>query len=835
LREVAPQQKRMNAWFKKATEVKKYTERELKVHLKTCLIRLGLRKTKSKNNIQRQRREISILLAKGDDENARILVEQIIKEEYRGEAFEELTVMCEELQARLAVITTSKRLPMDLKENICTIIWAAPQVDVKEFSLIRQQLALKYGLNLDHEATCNIDNCVNSKVVELLSPNPPEEVLVFSYLKEIANEYQVDWKPEELNLPSELPQNTENDELQSRLQNLTNFDDFDDFEEAKLPEVHQNLTSHSVDSPDLSRINLPTPPGPAPEALDDFESMFAPIPEQVLPVAIPVQNKLPTIQKVQPITPQRNIQTIQPIQTISLAKTENPTVQPAKETNSSALADFSVLQGESPLVPLKVDLAASRTPGSPLFISDKELEEEFEKMFGSAMSELDNQPAAPVNPTPAPAPVKTPVLPVDSLNASKLSFQQQDSKLTNESSSEYADLFSAPPISKDSLKPQGGVKLPGLGDLNAKVLKTTSTPSKIQPEVPVVIKSAPVLDSTPVVMPALPSASDIDADYSNLFDRLQTLNQNSGKPLQEPNQPVNQPINVPSQFSSISFGKYAPTAQTPASAPGFTQSSPFEVLSSISPGDLDKFSAFPFDTSKAPVQPSAGFQAPFTAQTSQPSPFEVIAPSSVSPADLDKFSAFPFDTPNFPGPQANVNSSKFPSAAGFPTQASPFEAPPSISPSDFDKFSAFPFDTPKAPVQTSAGFQGSSSVTAADLDKFSAFPFPHTPANNFSQATGFPQPQAAHNEESDDAWEAKFNDPFSKLVPSFAQFNPVPQTPIQPSQPQQWNQPSQFTFDSGAPGSASGISLNKDSAPATGILDEDDELLRRFAMLSGKR
>ena len=79
-----------------------------KAHLKTCLIRVNLRKTKTINGIQKAKRDIANLLIKGDDENARVLVEQIIKDEFLCEAFEEFIAMLEETCARIGMITTSK-------------------------------------------------------------------------------------------------------------------------------------------------------------------------------------------------------------------------------------------------------------------------------------------------------------------------------------------------------------------------------------------------------------------------------------------------------------------------------------------------------------------------------------------------------------------------------------------------------------------------------------------------------------------------------------------------------------------------------------------------------
>ena len=78
------------------------------VQCKSAVIRLQLRRQKIRNLIKQQRREIAGLLKSGEDENARILVEQIIKDEYKCDAYDELEVYCEELVARLNLISMSK-------------------------------------------------------------------------------------------------------------------------------------------------------------------------------------------------------------------------------------------------------------------------------------------------------------------------------------------------------------------------------------------------------------------------------------------------------------------------------------------------------------------------------------------------------------------------------------------------------------------------------------------------------------------------------------------------------------------------------------------------------
>jgi len=135
-------------------------------------------------------------LKAGKDESARIKVEGVIREDFIIEAYEILELFCELLLARLGVINISKDCPPDIREAVCTIIYAAPRCDIKELSMIRQMLIIKFGKEFAADAVHNTDNCVNARIVHKLSIQTPENYLVFQYLNEIAKMYNLAWKAE---------------------------------------------------------------------------------------------------------------------------------------------------------------------------------------------------------------------------------------------------------------------------------------------------------------------------------------------------------------------------------------------------------------------------------------------------------------------------------------------------------------------------------------------------------------------------------------------------------------------------------------------------------------
>eukprot|EP01119_Soliformovum_irregulare_P003565 TRINITY_DN1424_c0_g1_i2.p1 TRINITY_DN1424_c0_g1~~TRINITY_DN1424_c0_g1_i2.p1 ORF type:complete len:401 (+),score=96.65 TRINITY_DN1424_c0_g1_i2:174-1376(+) len=182
---------------------KKFDPNVVKVQLKLAVSRLKLQKTKKDNIIKNQKREVADLLRQGKEESARIKVENIIREDFIIEAYEILELFCELILARLGVIQISKECPPDMKEAICTIIYAAPRSEAKELIEIRNQLIAKYGPDLATCAAHNHDGCVNSRVVHKLSLNTPEPSLVFQYLNEIAKQHDIDWCAD---IPTPIPQ-----------------------------------------------------------------------------------------------------------------------------------------------------------------------------------------------------------------------------------------------------------------------------------------------------------------------------------------------------------------------------------------------------------------------------------------------------------------------------------------------------------------------------------------------------------------------------------------------------------------------------------------------------
>ena len=175
-----------------------YKASKLKPQLKMAVTRLQIAANKKSALMKQQIREIAKLLAEDPpkEEKARIKAEGLIRDDYMVEAYEILQLSCDLLSERIQLITHMKECPPDLVESISTIIWASSMVDIPEFIEIRKQFRYKFGKAFEEEAIMNVGGVINDRVAEKLSVQPPSAYLVQTYLEKIADEHEVDWKPE---------------------------------------------------------------------------------------------------------------------------------------------------------------------------------------------------------------------------------------------------------------------------------------------------------------------------------------------------------------------------------------------------------------------------------------------------------------------------------------------------------------------------------------------------------------------------------------------------------------------------------------------------------------
>ncbi|KAF4377169.1 hypothetical protein CsatB_006612 [Cannabis sativa] len=168
-----------------------------KTLLKLTIPRIKLLRNRREMQLKQMRRDIAKLLETGQEATARIRVEHIIREENMMAAQEILELFCELISVRLPIIESQRECPLDLKEAISSVIFAAPRcADLPELLQVQIAFASKYGREFVAAATELMPDCgVNRQLIELLSVRAPSPDKKLKLLKEIADEHEVDWDP----------------------------------------------------------------------------------------------------------------------------------------------------------------------------------------------------------------------------------------------------------------------------------------------------------------------------------------------------------------------------------------------------------------------------------------------------------------------------------------------------------------------------------------------------------------------------------------------------------------------------------------------------------------
>ncbi|GAV66133.1 Ist1 domain-containing protein [Cephalotus follicularis] len=168
-----------------------------KTLLKLTIPRIKLLRNRREIQIKQMRRDIAKLLESGQEATARIRVEHIIREENMMAAQEILELFCELIAVRLPIIETQRECPLDLKEAISSVCFAAPRcADLPELLQVQMLFASKYSKEFVSAATELMPDCgVNRQLIELLSIRAPSPQTKLKLLKEIAEEHELDWDP----------------------------------------------------------------------------------------------------------------------------------------------------------------------------------------------------------------------------------------------------------------------------------------------------------------------------------------------------------------------------------------------------------------------------------------------------------------------------------------------------------------------------------------------------------------------------------------------------------------------------------------------------------------
>lgn len=141
------------------------------------------------------RKEIAQFLQSGQEPIARIRVEHVIREQNIWAAYEILEMFCEFVLARIPIIESQRECPLELKEAVASIIFAAPRCsDLPDLLTVRNLFTTKYGKEFISAASeLRPDTSVNRTIIEKLSVYTPPVDMKLNVLKEIAQEYNLSW------------------------------------------------------------------------------------------------------------------------------------------------------------------------------------------------------------------------------------------------------------------------------------------------------------------------------------------------------------------------------------------------------------------------------------------------------------------------------------------------------------------------------------------------------------------------------------------------------------------------------------------------------------------
>ncbi|XP_062198550.1 uncharacterized protein LOC133901265 [Phragmites australis] len=190
-----------------------FSASKCKTEARMAAARMKLLRNRREAQVRQMRRDIAALLRDRQDDTARIRVEHVIREQNFMAANEIIELFCELIVTRLPIIAKQKECPADLKEGICSLIFAAPRCsELPELTRMRDIFEKKYGKDFVSAAVdLRPDAAVNNLLIEKLSVQKPSGQTKLKVLKDIAKEHQIDWDTTEseqelLKPPEELIQ-----------------------------------------------------------------------------------------------------------------------------------------------------------------------------------------------------------------------------------------------------------------------------------------------------------------------------------------------------------------------------------------------------------------------------------------------------------------------------------------------------------------------------------------------------------------------------------------------------------------------------------------------------
>ncbi|KAG0587961.1 hypothetical protein KC19_2G204900 [Ceratodon purpureus] len=245
-----------------------------KTQLRLGSSRIKLLRNKKGIQIASDRREVADFLRNGQEGNARLRVEHVIREQNLIEAYDLLYLYAERIAAQLSVIDSKKTCPPELKEDISTLLYASARcAELPDFAQIRPMFVAKYGKEFVSAAEELRPGCgVNGRVIEKLSVSRASGEAKLQVMKDIAAEHDVHWDP----APFEKEIRTVPNDLLDGPTKIMSAEDIDDL--PTVPSQKPILGTHLAQPDNFTNSNSgrfmedKVEPKSSPRPVDDFRT-----------------------------------------------------------------------------------------------------------------------------------------------------------------------------------------------------------------------------------------------------------------------------------------------------------------------------------------------------------------------------------------------------------------------------------------------------------------------------------------------------------------------------------------------------------------------------------
>ena len=171
---------------------------EVKAYVMACQSKMSLFRNKKVYEIKKKKDEAIVALKQNNLDIAKAKMESIIRLEDMITVYDILGPLCEIIKERITYICEASEVPIDIKPQLDTIIYASTRVDIEELLQLRTLVQRKFGNYYIQAADQNQANTVNINVIEKLRIKTPVDALLIIRLKQLCKEKKVNYEfPEE--------------------------------------------------------------------------------------------------------------------------------------------------------------------------------------------------------------------------------------------------------------------------------------------------------------------------------------------------------------------------------------------------------------------------------------------------------------------------------------------------------------------------------------------------------------------------------------------------------------------------------------------------------------